>query len=200
MSRNITAEVDELIRRATEAAGRFAWASWVPDPRDEVVEGSIRPPLMSSMVLQYASLRAWLDGRTLTQPHVDAVAHELAAAWRNARMTGIYAGVADVLRDLVLWNVVARMSSHRRDAVRGELVRRRGAAAVASVPPPAKPAPRSMGAEPVPAAPAASGSPRLVKTPRVRDAKKDWMREHGPGYTAIFKELLQPIPPIKLSP
>jgi hypothetical protein len=124
-----TVDVDRLIDWATETAARFPWASWVPDRRDWIVVSSVRPPLTFSMVVQYASLRAWLDGQDLTRPQVDAVTNELAAAWWNARMTGDYRFVADVLRDVVLWNAVIRMPKRDREYVRTEIVARRRPAA-----------------------------------------------------------------------
>jgi hypothetical protein len=189
--RTPTVDVDELIGWATEAAARFPWATWVPDSRDQIIVSTIQPPLTFSMVLQYAKLRAWLEGRGMTQPHVDAVTHELAAAWWNARMTGIYSRVADVLRDLVLWNAVVRMPERDREAVRVDLARRREAAFApppqwTAAPTPTPPVPASP-----PDTPASPPAHVVTKKPRVSDAKKDWMREHGPAYTRMYEQLFR---------
>jgi hypothetical protein len=180
-------DVDALINSATEAAAQFGWTTWVPDARDQVIVPAIQPPLTFSMVLQYANLRAWLDRQALTQSSVDAVTNELAAAWWNARMTGVYSGVADVLRDLMLWNVIVRMSPRDADAVRMELARRRQAASAPSIRWTSTPAPSPPPATRAPDKPVDPSPPSVTKKPRVTDARKDWAREHSPAYTRMYE-------------
>jgi hypothetical protein len=188
--RTSTVNVDALIRSATETAARFQWATWAPDPRDQIIVSAIQPPLTFSMVLQHANLRAWLDGRVQTQPHVDAVTNELAAAWWSARMTGIYTGVADVLRDLFLWNAVVRMPEREREEVRIDLVRRRETAFAPSPQWPFTPAPTPPAAKPASDTTAAPSPPPVTKTPRMSDARKDWAREHSPAYTTMIENVM----------
>jgi hypothetical protein len=185
-----SADVDAVVDWATRAAAAFPWATWVPDPRDQVIVANVRPPLVFSMVLQYASLRAWLEGRRLTQQGVDAVAHELAAAWWYARMAGNFATVADVLRDIVLWNAVVRMSVPDRDAARAELARRREAAATAFA------APFQVQSRPpaaaTPPGPSELPEPPPVKTtPRVADARKEAMAATSPRYTQMYEQMIR---------
>jgi hypothetical protein len=193
--RRSTADVDALIGWAAQAAAQIPWAGVAPGPRDWLVIPNMppHPPLLFSMVGQYASLRAWLDGRPLTRAEVDAVALELAGAWWNARMTGDFAIVGDVLRDIVLWSAVARMRKRDREAVRAALVAKREAAAAAPTPPPvATPAPPPV-ANPAPAT-AAPPSP-VTRSPRGRD--DDIKVDFGPGLTEQFP--IPPIPPFRLS-
>jgi hypothetical protein len=185
-----TVNVDGLIRSATEDASRFPWATWAPDPRDQIIVSAIQPPLTFSMVLQYANLRAWLNGRAQTQPHVDAVTNELAAAWWNARMTGIYTGVADVLGDLFLWNAIVTMPEPKREAVRTELGRRREVAFAPSPQWASTPTPTPPAAKPASDTTANPSPPRVIKPPGVSDAKRDWMKEHGPGATSQILDML----------
>jgi hypothetical protein len=120
-------DIDRLISWATQVSGQISWATLVPGPGDRLVLPAMppHPVLTVSMVRAYATLRAWLDRRRLTKADIDAVGNELASAWSHARMTGDYSFVGDVLRDLVVWTALGRMSAGEREAVRVALTERR---------------------------------------------------------------------------
>lgn len=184
--------VDALIDWAAQTAARFPWASWVPHRRDWLVIPKMQyhPPLTFSMVVQYASLRAWLDERSLTRPDVDAVTQELAGAWWNARMTGDYRFVGDVLRDVVLWNAVIRMSKRDREAVRSDLVGRRQAPPV----PPIWVSPQTSPSWPVqqaPESPPSSSSP-INDPPRHVDVEAEIRRM--PLDTRMYEAIIKQSP------
>lgn len=193
--RRSTADVDALIGWAAQVAARFPWAGLAPGPGDWLVIPNMppHPPLLFSMVGHYTSLRAWLQGRPLTRSDVDAVAHELAGAWWNARMTGNYSIVGDVLRDIVFWSAVAGMRKRDREAVRVALMAKREAASAAPAPPPppvAAPAPPPAAAAPAPPRP-------VTKSPHGDDDDTIPKVTFGPGLTQVFP--IPPIPPIRLS-
>jgi hypothetical protein len=73
----------------------------VPEADDEIIVFE-KPPLTSSIVLQYANLGAWLEEQALTQDYIDATTSKLKRVWWTASVHRNYEAVAEVLRDLFI--------------------------------------------------------------------------------------------------
>lgn len=168
--RTSSVDVDALIESANQAFNGFGWTKWLPGPDDEVIVSvlNVNAPLTSSIVREYADFRAWLEGRTPTQDYIDAVEIDLRGMWWTASINRRYVAVAQVLRDLFLWEAIGKMPERDREAVRPDLVRRLES----------------------------SSTPVTDESPRESDPKKDWMEEHAPGRNIL--DFVKPIPPFRL--
>lgn len=102
-----------------------------------------QPPLSASMVIQYASLQAWLEGRTVTAADVEACKGGLAHIWMSALSD--QSPVHAVLAQLLVWGEILGMPEDRREAIRPHLReslrRRQSDAQAAEAPAHVSPAP-----------------------------------------------------------
>jgi hypothetical protein len=173
---------DQLIASSRQAVRQIDWGAWVPHFADPVHLPRMFPgeaPLTESIVVQYASLHAWVDGRYLTLGELSVRRDELGRIWMDARTTGDRSRAADALADAVLWNALLRMPRRKATKVREALRGRREAAVAASLvarlPQPAweQPVAASPVRQPLERAPEPSSAAAEVVEPREQDSRPE---------------------------